>query len=91
MKFITFGWCLATLMMLAMLISVIAGTPLQCDDPEGNPEATYGKLQSIPPSGSDSIQLADEPVKFVPSKTQQDVLKSTNSKFLGVDKSSEES
>uniref|UniRef100_A0A182WD99 Uncharacterized protein n=1 Tax=Anopheles minimus TaxID=112268 RepID=A0A182WD99_9DIPT len=88
MKLITFGLCLVT---LAMLMAVISGTPLQCDDPEGDPEATYGKLQSIPPPSSDSAVLADKPVEFVPSKTQQDVLKSRNSKFLGVDRSSEES
>ncbi|XP_050081096.1 uncharacterized protein LOC126568630 [Anopheles maculipalpis] len=95
MKFVNFGMSWVSMVMLVMVmlsIAVISSTPLQCDDPEENPEATYGKLQSIPPpSGSDSIALADQPVQFVPPKTQQDVLKSRNSKFLGVDRSSEES
>ncbi|XP_035894092.1 uncharacterized protein LOC118504111 [Anopheles stephensi] len=96
MKFVNVDWSWVSMVVVVMVLlmgAVISGTPLQCDDPEGNPEATYGKLQSIPPpsGGSESIALADEPMQSVPAKTQQDVLKSRNSKFLGVDRSSEES
>uniref|UniRef100_A0A182PZB9 Secreted protein n=1 Tax=Anopheles farauti TaxID=69004 RepID=A0A182PZB9_9DIPT len=86
---VTFGLLVAVVLMAA----IVKATPLQCDDPDANAEATYGKLQSIPPPGGDTAAeeaLADEPPSAVPSKTQQDVLKSRNSKFLGVERSSEE-
>uniref|UniRef100_A0A182MXB7 Uncharacterized protein n=1 Tax=Anopheles dirus TaxID=7168 RepID=A0A182MXB7_9DIPT len=79
-------------LLVALMAATAGATPVQCDDADANPEATYGKLQSIPPPGGDSTAsvMADEPPSAVPSKTQQDVLKSRNSKFLGVDRSSEE-
>uniref|UniRef100_A0A182PGC6 Uncharacterized protein n=1 Tax=Anopheles epiroticus TaxID=199890 RepID=A0A182PGC6_9DIPT len=91
MEVIGFGRFWASVLLLAMLMGAICtGAPFQCDDPEGNAEETFGKLQSIPPSTTEFVALEDAPVEYVPTKTQQDVLKSRNSKFLGVDRSSEE-
>uniref|UniRef100_A0A182VI06 Uncharacterized protein n=1 Tax=Anopheles merus TaxID=30066 RepID=A0A182VI06_ANOME len=92
MEIICLKRCWLSMLLLAMLMGVICtGAPFQCDEgAEENAEETYGKLQSIPPSTTEFAGLQDEPVGFVPSKSQHDMLKSRNSKFLGVDRSSEE-
>uniref|UniRef100_A0A182J1M8 Uncharacterized protein n=1 Tax=Anopheles atroparvus TaxID=41427 RepID=A0A182J1M8_ANOAO len=90
------GTLSVSMLLLVVGMLVVSCQPLQCDDPDGNAAETYGKLQVIPPTGDETVDadpvdgLADEPVKLSPSKTQHDIVKSRNSKFLGVERSSEE-
>ncbi|XP_035790681.1 uncharacterized protein LOC118465994 isoform X2 [Anopheles albimanus] len=75
-----------------LLPTSVTGSPLQCDEQEANLESVYGnKLLVMPPNSEETdLILHDEPQADRADRVQQDKPMSRNSKFLGVQRSSEE-